>query len=69
MSEQDQRLSEGVEVNKTPMEEAYSEYVMGGFTVESYATHKGITEEAARDLITIGRRLHISNTKDIRETA
>ena len=56
-------------MDRTPMEDAYSEYVLGNFTVESYATHKGITEEAARDLITIGRRLHISNTKDIRETA
>ncbi len=52
-------------MEKTPMEEAYSEYVMGGYSYESFAAHRGITPEEARDLITIGRRLHISNTERI----
>ncbi len=55
--------------NSSNAEDAYSEYVMGGYTHESYATHRGITKEAASELINTGRRLHISNTKDIRETA
>ena len=49
-------------MEKTLMEEAYSEYVMGGYSYESFAAHRGITPEEARVLLAIGRRLHISNT-------
>lgn len=47
------------------LEYSYSEYIMGNYTYESYAEHKGITVDEAKDLVAIGRRLHISNTKRV----
>lgn len=47
------------------LEYSYSEYIMGNYTYESYAEHKGITVAEAKGLVTIGRRLHISNTKRV----
>lgn len=52
-------------MEKTPMEEAYSEYVMGGYSLDSFAEYRGITPEEARDLIAIGRRLFIENTERV----
>ncbi len=47
------------------LEYVYSEYIMGNYTYESYAEHKGITVDEAFDLVAIGRRLHISNTERV----
>jgi hypothetical protein len=54
-------------MEKTPMEIAYSEYVMESYTIESFAKSKGLSREQAADLIAVGRSLHISATKEYKK--